>query len=104
MGVKPDRALAVRIASSKDEAVATWRWFTVTSHVSSRRHLKILKGEKVPPKVVLPAVQVTKENIDSMRPACELRKQRARAVIRFCDRASGGRDTTLDRVQTWTFE
>ena len=41
MCVKPDRALAVRIASSKDEAVATWRWFTVTSHCLSRRHQRI---------------------------------------------------------------
>lgn len=31
--------------------------------------LKILKGEKVPPKIVLPTVRVTKENIDSVKPA-----------------------------------
>ena len=31
--------------------------------------LKILKGEKVPEKVVLPTVRVTKENIDSVKPA-----------------------------------
>ena len=31
--------------------------------------LKILKGEKVPPKIVLPTVRVTKANVDSIKPA-----------------------------------
>ena len=31
--------------------------------------LKILKGEKVPPKIVLPTVRVTKENVDTVKPA-----------------------------------
>ncbi|WP_144110325.1 substrate-binding domain-containing protein [Paraburkholderia sp. BCC1886] len=30
--------------------------------------LKILKGEKVPPKVMLPTVRVTKDNVDSVKP------------------------------------
>jgi ribose transport system substrate-binding protein len=31
--------------------------------------LKILKGEKVPPKIVLPTVRVTKDNVDTVKPA-----------------------------------
>ncbi|NVH74111.1 sugar ABC transporter substrate-binding protein [Paraburkholderia sp. JPY432] len=31
--------------------------------------LKILKGEKVPPKVILPTVRVTKENVETVKPA-----------------------------------
>jgi ABC-type sugar transport system substrate-binding protein len=31
--------------------------------------LKVLKGEKVPPKVLLPTVRVTKDNVNSVQPA-----------------------------------
>ncbi|CAN7580427.1 substrate-binding domain-containing protein [Caballeronia sp. LjRoot34] len=31
--------------------------------------LKILKGERVPPRIVLPTVRVTKENVDAVQPA-----------------------------------
>ncbi|ALP67081.1 hypothetical protein AN416_30690 (plasmid) [Paraburkholderia caribensis] len=50
-----------------DEA-ATWLYPPAGTE-SMAVALKILKGEKVPPKVVLPTVRVTKENIDSVKPA-----------------------------------
>ncbi|CAL8481391.1 substrate-binding domain-containing protein [Caballeronia sp. S22] len=52
---------------SGDEA-ATWLYPPAGTE-SMAVAVKILKGEKVPPKVVLPTVRVTKENIDSVKPA-----------------------------------
>lgn len=41
LGKKSDRAFAVRIASSKDMAVATCRWLTLTSQPLADKHQRI---------------------------------------------------------------